>query len=384
MEELLYKHRMIGRLACLVLAATLSLASRGDDLSHASLQAAVEHAREAHGIPAIAAVVRVHGTTTAAVSGVRANGSPEKATLEDEWQIGSDTKAITATMIARLSERGVLSLDEPLEKALPDLASTMDAAYRKVTIAQLLSHTAGLAPLTDDRDMPEYRQIIGSGRDVVAKRAAVARAYLAKPPASPVGEFAYSNIGYIIAGSIAEARTGRSWEDLVRSEIFAPLGITHAGFGPPGSSARIDQPRGHHDVRGKLVAFDPADPDADNPPALGPAGTIHITLGDWMRFAQDELDSLHGAGKLLKPGTYRRLHTPVAGSYALGWGAALGPDKTPVLLAHTGSNGYWLADIRIDARRDAITLIVMNAGSPEAMAALQELSKTIRGMLPAP
>ena len=375
---------MLSRLAVVVLAAALPLIVRADDALRPRLQAMVDRARETHGVPAIAAMIRARGNITAAVSGVRANGSPEKATLEDEWQIGSDTKAFTATMIARLSERGVLDLDEPLEKALPSVAPTMDPAYRKVTVAQLLSHTAGLPPLTDGKDLPEFRRIIARAKDVMGERAAAARVYLAKPPASRVGEFAYSNLGYIIAGSIAEARTGRSWEDLLRTEVFAPLGITHAGFGPPGTPGRVDQPHGHRNWLVRLVPFDPGDPDADNPPALGPAGTIHITLGDWMRFAEDQLAGLHGAGKLLKPETYRRLHTPVAGRYALGWGVALGPDHAPTVLGHTGSNGYWLADIRIDARRDAVTLIAMNAGSHAAMAALEELSKGIREMLPAP
>ena len=372
---------MLARLAALTLVLALPLAARADDVLQARLQAAVERAREAQGVPAIAAMLRLHGTTSTAVSGVRANGKAEKATLDDQWQIGSDTKAFTATMIARLSERGVLGLDEPLEKALPALASTMDPAYRNVSVAQLLSHTAGLAPLTDERDIPEFRRIIAGARDVMAQRAAVARTYLAKPPASRIGKFAYSNLGYIIAGAIAEARTGRSWEDLVRSEIFAPLGITHAGFGPPGTAGRVDQPHGHRSVGLALVAFDPGDPDADNPPALGPAGTIHITLADWMRFAPDQLDGMHGRGMLLKPETYRRLQTPVADSYALGWGAALGPDHKPVILAHTGSNGYWLADIRIDARDDTIVLIAMNAGPPAAERALKELSKEIREAL---
>jgi D-alanyl-D-alanine carboxypeptidase len=373
---------MVARLASLLLAAALPLTAYGDDALQARLQHAVEHARDGHGIPAIAAMVLVHGVTAAAVSGIRAAGHEERATLDDQWSIGSDTKAFTATMIARLSESGVLSLDETLGRALPALASTMDPAYRKVTVAQLLSHTAGLPSLTDDKDLPAFLRIIRGEKDVTAQRAAAARAYLARPPASRIGEYAYSNLDYIVAGSIAEARTGRSWEDLLRAEIFAPLGITHAGFGPPGTPGRFDQPHGHRVTSGTLAALDPGDPSADNPPALGPAGTMHITLADWMRFAQDQLDGMHGGGKLLKPETYRRLHTPVADSYALGWGTGLASDKTPVVLAHTGSNGYWLADIRIDARRDAIVLIAMNAASPAAFKALEELAKDIREALP--
>jgi CubicO group peptidase (beta-lactamase class C family) len=90
------------------------------------------------------------------------------------------------------------------------------------------------------------------------QRAAAARAYLTKPVASKVGEFAYSNLGYIIAGAIAEARTGKSWEQLIRELVFEPLGIRNAGFGAPGRSGRFDEPYGHEEVTGRLVPLDPA------------------------------------------------------------------------------------------------------------------------------
>ncbi|HET7404401.1 MAG TPA: serine hydrolase domain-containing protein, partial [Usitatibacter sp.] len=177
-------------------------------------------------------------------------------------------------------------------------------------------------------------------------------------------------------GAIAEAHTGLAWEELMQREVFAPLGIRHAGFGAPGTPGRFDEPHGHELSGGTLVPIDPADPDADNPPALGPAGTLHITLGDWMRFAREHLAGMHGRGKLLSPASYRRVHTPVAG-YALGWGALKGPRGDAVVIAHTGSNGNWLADIRIDARNDSIVLIAMNAASPEAHLALDELKKQL-------
>lgn len=79
----------------------------------------------------------------------------------------------------------------------------------------------------------------------------------------------------------------------------------------------------------KLTPLDPADTEGGNPPALGAAGTINIALKDWMLFAQDQLDGTHGRGKLPKAETCRRLHTPVTGNYALGWGAKLEPDGMP-------------------------------------------------------
>ena len=246
----------------------------------AALQNFVEQtlvaAREKDHLPAIAALVQIDGKIEAETAiGIRAIGRPEAVTTSDRWAIGSDTKAFTATMIARLVEQGIMRFDDTLATSFPALAKAMNPAYRNNTVVQLLSHTAGLPALTDDKDLPAFMAAIASADGVQAQRAAIARKYLTMPPASKAGAFAYSNLGFIIAGAIAEARTGKAWEDLIRVQIFAPLGIVNGGFGVPGASATFDQPRGHVDKDGKRVALDPADPDADNPAALGPAGTIN-------------------------------------------------------------------------------------------------------------
>lgn len=348
----------------------------------AELQAFVEQtlakARDQHKLPGIAALVHVGDRVEAEVAlGQRANGRPEPVTKDDRWHIGSDTKAFTATLIARLVEQGKLRFEDTMADAFPQLAPAMNPAYRAVTITQLLSHTAGLPPLTDDKELGPFYAATKGIADLPAQRAAVARTYLTMPPASKIGEFAYSNLGFIVAGAIAEARMGKAWEDLIREQIFAPLGIVNAGFGPPGTPGRVEQPQGHNEGR----PLDPGNNDADNPLAIGPAGTVNIALRDWLLFAQDQLDGAHGRGKLLKPETYRKLHTPVAGIYALGWGAKLGENGAPLILAHSGSNGYWMADIKIMPKKEMIFLIVTNAGDDGATKAIQDINAALRERL---
>jgi CubicO group peptidase (beta-lactamase class C family) len=350
--------------------------SRADDLQPL-LDGALKSAQATHHVPAIAALLQINGKVVAqSAVGIRAEGHPEAVSVNDLWHIGSDTKAFTATMIARLVDRGVMTFDDTLATCFPDVAPTMNAAYRTVTLKQLLSHMAGLPPMTNDKDLPVYLGVIKGIADVKAQRAALAKFYLSQPPAREPGtQFEYSNLGFILAGAAAEQRTGKSWEDLIRTEVFEPLGITHAGFGAPGSLQKVDQPWGHDEKDGKLVALDPALQDADNPPSLGPAGTIHISLHDWMLFAQDQMDGAHGHGKLLKPETYRALHTPIAsnGLYALGWGSKLGPDGVPLVLTHSGSNGYWYADVRIWPKHNIILLVAANAGNDNTEAAVKEV-----------
>jgi CubicO group peptidase (beta-lactamase class C family) len=368
-----------------ILTAIVSLAAsfaRADGDLQSFLEKTLAAARDKDHLPAVAGVIQIDGKIAAeAALGVRALGHSEAVTTNDRWHIGSDTKAFTATMIARLVEKGIMHFDDTLAASFPAFAEAMNPAYRDVTVNQLLSHTAGLPPLTDDKDLPPFMAVIKSANGVKAQREAIARKYLTMPPASKAGEFVYSNLGFIIAGAIAEAKTGKTWEDLIREQIFTPLGIKNASFGTPGTSGKFDQPWGHDEKAGKLVALDPSRADADNPPALGPAGTINITLKDWLLFAQDQLDGEHGHGKLLKPETYRKLHTPVTGNYALGWGAKLGPDGVPLLITHTGSNGYWLADIRIMPKHDMIFLVATNAGNDAANAAIKDIGTPLKERL---
>ena len=371
---------MLKWIALTLVALATATAAQADASLQSLLEDTLNKARAEHHLPAVAALVQIGGTVEAeSAIGVRANGHPEPVTKQDRWHIGSDTKAFTATLIARLVEKGRLRFEDTLADLFPDAA--INPAYRAVTMTQLLSHTAGLPPLTDDKELPPFYAAIKGIADLPAQRTAVARTYLAMAPASKIGEFAYSNLGFIIAGAAAEKRTGKAWEDLIREEIFTPLGIVNAGFGAPGTPGKVEQPQGHNEVLGTLRPFDPGNKDGDNPPAIGPAGTISIGLRDWLLFAQDQLDGVHGRGKLLKAETYRKLHTPVSGIYALGWGAKLGPDGTPAILAHSGSNGYWLADIKIMPKRDIIWLIVMNAGTEGANKAVQEINQALRDRL---
>lgn len=373
---------MLKRAFLTILLLAASAFAHADDTLQAFLEQTLTATRAKAQLPAVAALIQIDGRIEAeAALGVRALGHPEPVTRGDRWHIGSDTKAFTSTMIARLVEQRVMSFDDTLADSFPDVAKDMDPAYRDITVMQLLSHTAGLPPLTDDKDLPPFLATIRSAEGVKAQRAAVAHEYLAMPSASRAGEFEYSNLGYIIAGAIAEARTGETWEELIREQVFAPLGIVNAGFGAPGTSGKFDEPCGHQETAGKLVPLDPADTEGDNPAALGPAGTINISLRDWMLFAQDQLDGTHGRGKLLKTETYRRLHAPVAGNYALGWGVKLEPDGVPLLLTHSGSNGFWLADIRIMPKHDMIVLIAMNSGNEAAEQAVRDIGRALKDRL---
>ncbi len=154
--------------------------------------------------PAIATLIQIDGKVAAeAAVGTRAVGHPESVMIDDRWHIGSDTKAFTATLIGTLVDRHEMTFEDSLEASFPALVKIMDPAYRHITVRQLLSHTAGLPPLTNpETEFPAALAAVKSVHGVSAQRAALVRYYLTKPPASAAGKFQYSNLGYFIAGAI--------------------------------------------------------------------------------------------------------------------------------------------------------------------------------------
>jgi CubicO group peptidase (beta-lactamase class C family) len=323
----------------------------------------LEAARAKHKLPAMgAAVVNSKGVRALAVVGVRKHGAPQKATADDLWHLGSDTKPITAALIALLVEEGKLSYDLRMDKAFPEMAAKMHESCKGITLAQLLTHHAGLPANLEGG----WWQMVGKGT-VTQQRAESARLALGKKPEiEPGKKFQYSNLGYVIAAGLAERATKQSWEELLRARVFKPLKMTSAGFGPPGRKGAVDQPWPHKDD-GKPVAPGPF---ADNPPVMGPAGTVHCSLRDWAKFVQDELAGVRGekrAGALLRPGSYQKLATSPYPDwfYTLGgWAGAPKGKKRGLVLAHEGSNTMNFASAIVLPERDLAVLVVTNQGGP--------------------
>jgi len=341
------------------------------------LASVLEPIRARHGAPALgAAVVRGADITALGAVGLRRAGGKEKVTAADRWHLGSCTKAMTATLIARLVEKGDLAFDLTLAKAFKGVE--VHPKYASVTLADLLANRGGAPPDLDaDGLWAALWRMKGTRRE---QRMQLVRGVLPKPPfAEPVREFVYSNAGFAIAGAAAEEKTDTAWEDLLREHVFEPLGMESAGFGAPGTAAGVEHPWGHRPADGVPV---PPGPAADNPPAIGPAGTVHCSLSDWARFASAHLRGAQGKdGPLLTSKTFTRLHTPpVEGAnYAFGWIVGANP-RLGRLLGHAGSNTMWYAVIRLAPDRGVGVVVTCNAADEEAQAAVEE---TVRKLLAA-
>jgi CubicO group peptidase (beta-lactamase class C family) len=211
------------------------------------------------------------------------------------------------------------------------------------------------------------------------KRQAWAEKILARAPVNAAGVQQYSNSGFIVAGAMLEARAGISWEVLLTNRVFAPLGMTHSGFGEPATPGTLDQPYGHLSGSG---GFDPKPPGSANPItplAIGPAGAVHTTLDDIALYLAAHLEGERGTSGLLTTESFVALHAPVAAGYALGWvdEPKFMPFDTPGNW-HNGSNGWWYAQLWFVPSCDCAAFVATNGGGERANAAVSALDKLLR------
>ena len=297
----------------------------------------------------IAAIIDEAGVRAIASAGVRKQGSPEKFTINDQVHIGSNGKAMTSVMLATLVEDGTFAngWETTIAEVFPELVGEIHAGYHRVTLWQLVSHTSGIA-----RDVRDY--LAHAGLEIKARRYALMKEALANPPAESIGEFLYSNLGYMVAGAMAEKLTGKSWETLMEERLFTPLGMYSAGFGAPGTPNEVDQPWGHHR---EGTSWPPSQMDEV---VNGPAGSVHVSIADWAKFIQ--LWFPNSEPKILDREALNTLITPRSGEYyAAGWLVIDGFWAAGIALQHSGSNTFWYSDLWVAPNRERAYLAVANS-----------------------
>lgn len=357
-----------------------------DAVDDSQLAKLVAEQRKDSKLVGLAAMVMVDGKVTAsAASGERKRGSKARVEVGDRWHLGSITKSITATMIARLVEADKLQWTDTLGIVFAD--ETIHDDWKPVTLHELLTHTSGAPPNFSISTQFNQPKIGKPAAD--ARRATVLR-LLANSPTTPPGKkMVYSNVGFTIAGAMAEEATGETWSELVRREVFEPLQLTTAGFGPPKSDVDENgikvntQPQGHIKLFGRKR---PVGEDADNTAIIGPAGIVHMSLEDLCTYATEHLRGDQGKGQLLSAETYQRLHTPNLEDYAYGWVQrdARGRFSTP-LYWHNGSNTMWYAIVVFVPSTNKVIVVTSNDGDiAKAEAAAWEIVAAETVAVPAP
>ena len=273
-----------------------------------------------------------------------------------KFRLGSVTKQFTAASIFLLQERGKLKIDDPVKKYMPDAP----AAWDKITIYHLLTHTSGIPSFTG---FPDYHsteatpttpeQLVGRFRD--------------KPLEFQPGEkWNYSNSGYVLLGYLIEKISGQTYEKFVQENIFTPLGMKDSGYD---SNSEIIVHRASGYTPGKDGVQNAGYIDMTIPLS---AGALYSTTEDLLRWEQ----GLFG-GKLLSPASLQKMTTPFLHDYACG--LSVTTQNGHKVIDHNGGIEGFNTDLTYypDEKLTLIALSNLNGPAPEAI--VTNIAATIHG-----
>lgn len=185
-----------------------------------SLQSAVQ-AAVAAGASGYLARVDDGKRVTTAVAGLADRATGRRLRADDQFEVGSNTKTFMSALTLQLVARDELSLDDTVEKILPDVVPNGD----RITVRMLLQHTSGLFNYTEDEKF--FKEVLADPQREWTPRELVDTATAHKPNFAPGASWSYSNTNYILIGMILQEVTGHSPADLLEHRIARPLGLQH-------------------------------------------------------------------------------------------------------------------------------------------------------------
>src|SRR5512143_427609 len=183
------------------------------------VDAYVARVRSAFDVPGLAVAVVKDGRVVVVKGyGVRRRGEPAAVDADTLFGIASNTKAFTCAALSLLIEEGRLSWDDPGTKHLRDFQAWDPWVTRELTVRDLVTHRAGLG--LGEGDLMWWPPTSFSRQEIVRGIRWL------KPASSLRSRYAYNNVMYVAAGELLAAVAGRSWDDVVRERILAPLGMS--------------------------------------------------------------------------------------------------------------------------------------------------------------
>lgn len=316
----------------------------------------VDSVRAAYGLPAMGGGIVTLNTPAFAigVGGLRRDRIGLPVTKSDLWHLGSNSKALTATLAAIAVDSNHIQWTTTIGAAFPELASATLAEYRDVTLRDLLAQSSGFP-----RD-PPHEIILGTTRQ--QNRAAVVQWAVRQAPVSRRGAYFYSNMNFMIAAAMIERAMGEPFESAIQKHVFKPLGMNDVGFGPQAPALTSQQPVAHAWRNGGWVTVE----NADNPPVYASAGGAHMSLGSWMRFAQEVLRIEAGTPTIVSVNEGRMTTAPITpvangASYGFGWFVSQRDWAGGKALDHNGSNTTNSSFALVAPSRKFAVLMVTNS-----------------------
>jgi serine-type D-Ala-D-Ala carboxypeptidase/endopeptidase len=287
------------------------------------------------------------GTLRGDVMRFAVRGAARGAVDAPVFEIGSISKVFTGLLLAQAVEHGDLRLDQSLGELLGTRVRFESRRTSAITLKQLVTHTSCLPNLPENPKLvPAAAQITSYDRAQLWQALGKLDLDQRAPCASK-----YSNFGFAVLGELLAERAGRSWGELVRARIAAPLGMKDTAVEVP--APRLvdgfvrDVPAGRWNLR-----------------AFAGAGGLRSTARDLLVFSRALIDGRRGP---LGPAA-ERVVAPLApygtGKVRIGYGVIL-PDAPSPVWTHNGITGGQVAEwIVWPARREAAVILVSNLASP--------------------
>jgi CubicO group peptidase (beta-lactamase class C family) len=244
----------------------------GSDALFDELDARIRAGMKEHGIPGVAVGMIHQGARYIKGYGVTNVDYPTPVDGDTLFRIGSTTKTFTGTAAMRLVDRGKLDLDERVHTYLPEFATSKPSVARRVTLRQLLNHSAGW--------LGEYYADMGPGNDALAR---YVEGIEKLPQLTPVGKvFSYNNAALVLSGRVIEAVTGSTYEEAVRELVLDPLRLNHSRFFSD-EIVGFNVAASHVIAEGGEPVVDPSIWRA--PRTLHPTGGLISSVRDQLRYA---------------------------------------------------------------------------------------------------
>lgn len=224
--------------------------------------------------------------------GIKELGQPEKVDVNTLFMIGSNTKAFTATALAMLQDRGKLSLDDKVTKYLPQFKLEDQLAGQSVVIRDLLCHRIGMR--TFQGDFTFYNTNL-TRDEIILKLGQL------KAPYPFRTKWGYTNAAFLTAGQIIPAVTGQPWEQYIKDNIFAPLGMSNTLALTSEMPKSLNRTVPHTLIDNRLSAIPYCQIDG-----LAPAGGICSSISDMSKWAMAQAqDGKVGARQVIPLGAVK-------------------------------------------------------------------------------
>ena len=284
--------------------------------------------------------------------------------LDTQYHLGSNTKAVTSLLAFQQIELGKLALHSKFLDYFPGLRKLAEqSGYGEITLGDLLSHRAGIPAFTAGVDYVGVGPFTGS---IQEQRLAFARVVLSR---KPVETGTYSNAGFVLAAMMLELVTAKSYEENV-ADLMKELELEH-GFGFP-SKYGVGNAFGHWIEKGELTVIE-NDNSYQLAAYMAPAGDLSMNIVDYAHFVQEHLNGIEGHSKLLTDYAYSVMHFE-EDKTGYGWANLLPAQRVSI---HDGSIGTFYAHTIVSPDNLAAVVVLSNAAEPNHVDAIYKLRQAV-------